>query len=123
MHQTTRRSPYLAAALIALVCAPLGAVHGQGIAGYVRDSAGQPLLGATVTTLPGDATARTDDAGRFVLPLLEPGEYRLTVRRVGYLPSETRVSVQAGVRARVEIELQRRAPTPRANARHCAFAR
>jgi hypothetical protein len=100
-----------AASLASLLCAPFVAVDAQGIAGFVRDTLGQPLVGATVTVLPGDATARTDEAGRFVLPLVAPGDYRVTARRVGYLPGETAVTVVRSVRARVEIRLRRRAPT------------
>ena len=99
-------------ALVAiLLCVPFAALHAQGIAGFVRDTSGQPLVGATVTAVPGDATARTDEAGRFVLPLLGPGDYRLTVRRIGYLPAEAVVRVASGVRGRVEVQLRRRAPT------------
>src|SRR2546428_7783772 len=56
----------------------------------LKSTTGQPLKRALITTQRMGAsdsqhTARTDPGGRFVLRILEPGEYNLWVNRDGYL--------------------------------------
>ena len=48
---------------------------------------------------------QTDDHGVAHGRSLQPGEYRLTIRRIGYIPLETRVTLDAGCRISVEAYL------------------
>ncbi|HET7230649.1 MAG TPA: TonB-dependent receptor, partial [Longimicrobium sp.] len=50
--------------------------------------------------------ARTDAAGAFRLRGLEPGDYRVAVRRAGYAAREVSVTVRNGLAARVDVALQ-----------------
>jgi hypothetical protein len=63
------------------------------ISGLVRDSGGKPLDNASVTVTPGSRWLRTDSSGQFAMAGLKPGKYTVRVRRLGYVPGETSVSV------------------------------
>src|SRR4051812_37706759 len=57
----------------------------QLIRGKVVDASTQTGLGgATISVVGEPAAARSDDSGKFVLPLHRPGMVVLTVRRLGY---------------------------------------
>ena len=63
------------------------------IVGAVSDAAtGKPLAGvvvvATSPALQSEQTASTDSRGRFTLPLLPPGRFRIVALLAGYLPAE-----------------------------------
>jgi hypothetical protein len=62
------------------------------LAGLVSDELGQPLMGATVSVfgknlVHGAVTAVTDESGRFVVPGVPPGTYRLRAYLAGFFPS------------------------------------
>ena len=88
-----------------------GAVRGRAqtadvaVMGVVRDSASRPIRGAAVEVLPDGPRAVTRDDGRFVLRGLRRGDHRLFVRRLGYQPAVSDVSVETGT-LEVEIELE-----------------
>jgi len=93
--------------LTALACLVVGAtgLHGQQtnvctITGYVRDVAGEPVPGARLSlkgpNLLGERIATSDSAGRFRLPLILPGNYRLIVGKDGFIGAEATVSLSAG---------------------------
>ncbi len=83
---------HLALCLVLSIAATLPAfaqVAGTGsIQGTVTDPSGAPIAGASVTAkniATGVETARkSTDAGLFVLPLLIPGEYTVTVKATGF---------------------------------------
>lgn len=105
---TIRPAALLFAMALALIL-PFRA-HAQGIEGEVVDADGRRLLNALVTVQPGDAAIRTDGTGRFALPTLRPGPYRVRVRRIGFREYTEQVVVQAGQRARLYITLEPSAP-------------
>ncbi len=112
MYSLTRpASLALALALTALALALPVTARAQGIEGEVVDSAGRRLLNALVTVQPGDASIRSDAAGRFALPTLRPGSYRVRVRRIGFREHVEQVTVLPGQRSRLSISLQPAAPT------------
>jgi hypothetical protein len=84
--------------------------HAQGIEGEVADVEGRRLLNALVTVQPGDAAIRTDGTGRFALPALRPGSYRVRVRRIGFREHVEQVVIAPGQRARLYVTLQPAAP-------------
>jgi hypothetical protein len=108
----------LAAALAAgarIASAEVSTAEGTGaIEGVVRDEAGTPVPGATVTVasfdLPdGEAVLTSDAGGAFRLDAAPPGLYDLFVDLEGFQRAEWRdVRVEAGAAARAEITLLKR---------------
>ncbi len=81
------------------------------IRGVVRDSLGEPVVGAGISLQPGGRQAWADTAGRFTMGGVPVGAYKVRVRRVGFRPEETPVDVTAGDVTRVEFALIRVPPT------------
>ena len=89
----------LCVALIAAVAAPLyGAAPGT-VTGVVRDSAGEPQIGALVQLLQPDFSvvmaSYTDAKGRFVFSNIAPGRYQLKAIATSFLPA-----LREGIRVR-----------------------
>lgn len=78
------------AALLALGALPLVAqTTGGSMQGKITDSAGQPIIGATIQVtgpnLQGFQGAATDTTGQFIIPYLPPGkDYQVKVEAQGY---------------------------------------
>ncbi len=79
--------------------------------GRVLDARGDPVIGALVTPRPVDPNRKgpwkpwtTRAGGRFEVPLLSDGEYRLAVNKRGYLPLERELHVPA---EEIELVLQK----------------
>ncbi|MFN0122430.1 MAG: carboxypeptidase regulatory-like domain-containing protein, partial [Blastocatellia bacterium] len=102
----------LAAALIAGSLTLSGARAAQNpgtITGTVRDPNGATVAGAQVSAR-NDATsnartANTNGQGSFKVDGLVPGNYTVTVTASGFAPSETKVTVESGRTAALEIKL------------------
>jgi uncharacterized surface anchored protein len=82
----------------------------------VRDSSGAVVQGAKVTvTNTGTQTARaltTNDAGEYVVPNLEPGNYVVTAEAAGFKADRsTPVLLEVGRDVRVDLKLQPSATT------------
>ena len=96
-------------ALLALLALPARASATQWpgeLSGRIVDSLTRTPLGAVeVLVEPGAWTTSTDASGGFRLRGLEPGSYRVSVRRLGYGRTYRDVEVKNGVVARVELEL------------------
>ena len=96
-----KRRAHLAgfAVLFALGAAPLFGAATASVSGYVRDSAGEPQIGATVQLLRSDmsvvTSVYTDSRGRFAITSLLPGHYALKAMGPSFLPS-----LREGVRVR-----------------------
>src|SRR6267143_561540 len=96
-------APVIIAVLAAMVPAA-GLAQGRGgIEGRVVDPAGRPLAAADVSV--GRWRATTDADGAWRIAPLEPGPYRIAVRRLGYRPSRLDVDLEAGRTARVTVTL------------------
>src|SRR6202050_1921616 len=86
------------------------AQSGRGtIAGRAADSEAAVLPGAKVIVEPGSVSVVTDRQGEFTVIDLAPGDYKITVSYVGFLPYSADVKVVAGQSARVEAVLKVRA--------------
>ncbi len=103
-------------ATLLLVTAVAGQLSGQepevgglgGLSVVVRDAgSGAPLPGATVRLRGQDRVGVTGAEGRLDLHALIPRPYTLHVERLGYMPRELEVEVEAGVSAEVGIDLVR----------------
>jgi TonB-dependent receptor len=98
--------PFLALvfAIVVLVSSSAFAQVG-GVAGTIKDSTGAVLPGARVE-LQNGPSAVSDDQGQFMIPNVAPGSYTATVNYVGFAPSTTTVTVNAGHTARLNIVLE-----------------
>jgi hypothetical protein len=104
------------AVLVGLVAfAPERAVAQGGplLSGVVTDTLGVPLpLAELIAVGVGDGgggrnwqVARTDAAGRFAFRDIRPGQYALTVRRIGYNPIQVTIELRDGAPQSVQFEL------------------
>lgn len=79
-----------------------------GVGGLVHDSLGGVVSSAHVSIKglkgPGAAT-RTDSDGAFRLTVIPPGGAILEIRRLGYRPLSTPVTIVGGIELRVDVEL------------------
>ena len=76
-----------------------GAIAQTGrVGGTVKDEAGQPIKGATITAenpgaSPSSFTATTDDKGRFSIIGLRSGQWTFTAQAPGFAPESGRMAV------------------------------
>jgi Flp pilus assembly protein TadD len=87
------------AALLFVAFAATAAAQTGRVGGVVKDEAGQPIKGATVTAENPDAspnsfTATTDDKGRFSVIGLRQGQWTFTAQAPGFMPESGRLRVQ-----------------------------
>jgi Flp pilus assembly protein TadD len=87
----------LAALLITIVAGSAGAQTGR-VGGTVKDEAGQPIKGATITAdnpeaSPSSFTATTDDKGRFSIIGLKRGTWTFTAQAPGFSPESGKMPV------------------------------
>lgn len=87
------------------------------VTGRILSTAGTPVAGALVTALGDDPSlgtgfqgpaARSDENGEIELPHLAAGSYRITVRKEGFTPAESRVVVTPGGTVQMQIVLKER---------------
>jgi len=97
MSRRTRVSVlFLSLSGCALGIAEAQTVH---LGGHVVSATGQPVPGAEIVLQPLQGTASTITAevsGRFEFSGIEPGEYRVTVRAIGFSPVVQRLTVAPG---------------------------
>jgi hypothetical protein len=83
-----RRFFFLQVTCLAGCCPWLAAQTTGRIVGTVKDQTGAVVVAAQVTAISNSTAeqrqARTDDAGRYVLALLRPGAYQMTVTAQGF---------------------------------------
>jgi Flp pilus assembly protein TadD len=87
----------LAALLVAALCSTAAAQTGR-VGGTVKDEAGQPVKGATITAenpaaSPSSFTATTDDKGRFSIIGLKTGAWTFSAQAPGFGPESGRLNV------------------------------
>ncbi|MBI2078612.1 MAG: carboxypeptidase regulatory-like domain-containing protein [Euryarchaeota archaeon] len=75
------------------------------IAGTVHDPDGAPLRGAHVSLLGTNNFTDTDGGGRFVLPGIPPGRYRLRIDQAEFLSVEADIDVRTDAVARLDVTL------------------
>jgi tetratricopeptide (TPR) repeat protein len=105
-----------AAALILTAIAGSAAAQGSRVVGIVKDEAGQPIRGATLSlenpdAIPRNFTATTDDRGRFAIIGLKSGEWSIVAQAPGFIADAGRVVVRVAAPATPTFTL-RRAPQP-----------
>lgn len=79
------------------------------ISGVVKDPSGASIAGATATATHGSTgvsrTATSDDQGYFLIPTLQPGQYKLSVDYKGFQTFSSEVPVEVGQTSRVTVNL------------------
>jgi predicted Zn-dependent protease len=112
-----RVSIFAAAASLALVSS--AAAQTGRVGGTVKDEAGQPIKGATVTAENGSAspssfTATTDDKGRFGMIGLRTGQWAFTVQAPGFVADGLRMDVRTvgAPNPPIEVKLKKAAAPP-----------
>jgi len=97
-----RRSTALVFALAAGT--GLAAQEMGSISGVIRDEAGRPVSGVVVTvtapTMLGVRNTTTNEQGRYTLPLLPVGDYRVSISKTGYLGQRAE-NIRVGIGASV----------------------
>jgi Flp pilus assembly protein TadD len=88
-----------ATATVVLALCGIAAAQTGRVGGQVKDEAGQPIKGATVTAenpaaSPSSFTATTDDKGRFSIIGLKSGNWKFTAQAPGFAPEGGNLSVQ-----------------------------
>lgn len=86
------------------------APHWSPVVGRVVDAeTGEPVGGAAVSIEPPERSDVSGPDGRFRLPELAPGTYRLRIRHLGYGTREVEAEVRAWTVTRVNIRLEKKA--------------
>jgi hypothetical protein len=96
--------------LVLLVAAPALAQNPTGtISGRVVDSSGLPITGVTVTVtspaLQGTRTTKTTENGDFILPLLPPGDYTVSVELQGFSAAKRTAALGVSETLRVDLTM------------------
>src|SRR6266571_7627719 len=97
-----------------LLSATIGNAAGTlaAISGMVRDSAGEPVIGALVVVMAANPSmpqrmAFTDKRGTFTIPNLFAGEYSVKVTMPRFLPAfKNGIQINAGGSAALTVNLQ-----------------
>jgi hypothetical protein len=85
------------------------------LTGHVLTAAGQPVADAVLAIDGGDPSqgagfsgpnAHSDEQGSFTLPHLTAGSYKITVRKEGFAPTESRIVVTPGGTVEAEVVLK-----------------
>src|SRR5262245_36495100 len=120
MHSRPRRFAATLLAVLFVACSSIAFAQSNAadaaINGYVRDAEGGVLPGANVsvrnTRTNVVSTAITDDQGHYHFPLLQIGEYDLTVTLDGFATYERHgVLLDVGRQVRLDVTLSLRAVT------------
>jgi hypothetical protein len=77
------------------------------LAGLVHDRSGRPLHGAQLHIWGSDATASTDDDGRFALNALPAGTQTLEARYIGYAPRRVPVDLSSDHTTSIVVTLDK----------------
>ena len=98
MRQRLHVSSLVLAALLVVAFAAAAAAQTGRVGGVVKDEAGNPIKGATVTAenpaaSPSSFTATTDDKGRFSIIGLKSGSWSFAAQAPGYGPEAGKLNV------------------------------
>jgi len=105
ISQLSLATIFLAAGAVLFAQSPVGAISGT-----VKDPSGAVIAGASVTSTSvtdgGRRAASTNDQGYYLIPALQPGEYKVAIESSGFRNfTVERVSVEVGQDVRVDASL------------------
>ena len=78
------------------------------ISGYVRDSLGRGIPGASISLIAGRRSTISDSLGRFVFTQLGNGGYTVMARKLGWAPETWDAKISDGGRIEINFTLRRR---------------
>ena len=114
MASPTRRSmapsllvPFVLAALTIAASRGAAQVPTGTVTGTVVDSAGAPIVNATVQRTGAPRTLTTDEKGAFRITDVPAGTATISARRIGFRPSSVEILVRAGETTRTSLMLPR----------------
>src|SRR5438105_312940 len=81
------------------------AAQGDSLRGRVTDTTGASLAGVRVSVMGTRFGAVTGPEGRYAIPDVPPGTYRVQARLIGYAVAETNVTLAAGQTATADLRL------------------
>ena len=115
IRRTCAWRPLLGVGVAALLAAPWGQAGAQErlgtIAGVVTVmGSDRPISGATATLEESRHGATSDSTGRYRIVGVPPGEYVLTVRRIGFESVSARITMGAGTEVSADVDLNPSAP-------------
>jgi hypothetical protein len=90
--------------------AELTVAGGATLGGMVTDSSGRGLQDARVRVAAAGRSVRTDARGRYSIPSLPAGPYRVSVEAVGYLPASMSADLYGGDSVALNVRLSSVAP-------------
>ena len=79
----------------------------SSISATVRDSLGLPVAGASVLITPGGYISRTDSAGKFRTHSIPAGAMTIAIRKFGFWPLQSQVTLQIGIDLALDLVMQR----------------
>ena len=105
------RQSLLVAALLAAFAATLFGQRNTQMTGRVADPSDAIIPGATVTVINEDTgirrETRTNQLGYYLVPLLQPGRYRVTVQQEGFRPiTQAGIILEVDQTARVDFVME-----------------
>lgn len=105
---TSRRIPAVAVPLLLLLCSASGAsAQNASVFGWVRTEGSlEPVPYASVSAADGLRGVLTDERGYYVLAGLPAGPLGLRITQLGHVPVDTTVTLAAGERLRVDVQIQ-----------------
>lgn len=77
------------------------------VSGQIRDSAGNPVAGVSLSIQEAGAKAESDGDGRYELTGIPPGPHTISVSGGGFLPQQRAVTVSAAGRLTEDFRLER----------------
>lgn len=109
LHIYSRRLAFTVFAMLCLAASLMRAQESRGsISGTITDSTGAVVPGAQVvvvnTGTNAESRTTTNDTGFFVIPLLNPGTYNVSVELAGFKKA-VRTGVELNVGARVSVDM------------------
>ncbi|MEJ7810025.1 MAG: SusC/RagA family TonB-linked outer membrane protein [Gemmatimonadaceae bacterium] len=106
LRRTLHSCPLITVLLVCAMALPAAAQNGR-ITGAVTDStAAQPVSGVQIIVVGTGFGATSADNGRYVIPNVPPGRYRLEARRIGYAPiAQDNVVVASGTPTTVDFRV------------------
>jgi len=106
------RSIFVAAVMLLAVLAPRAAAQQAGsVSGIVRVAGtSHPLAGVSVMLDETPHVALSDSAGRYRIAGILPGEYVLTIRRIGFESASARITIGPGGEVTADVDLRASAP-------------
>lgn len=83
----------------------------SGVSGTITSrSEGNPVIGASLSTVPSSKSTTSDNNGYYELKEINPGSYTVNVTKSGYNPASTNIVIEEGKISRGDIQMVEEGP-------------